>query len=108
MELEQTIPRFTVVVTGGTLRPPQHSLIDPMVTPALEQLHADVAFIGCNGVDVDGGITNLNLPEAEVKRRMVTSVDKAIDVTESSKIGKVHLGRVARMHTVDFILTSCT
>ena len=108
MELEQTIPRFTVVVTGGTLRPQQHSLIDPMVTPALEQLHADVAFIGCNGVDVDGGITNLNLPEAEVKRRMVTSVDKAIVVADSSKIGQVHLGRVARLTDVDILITSCS
>lgn len=106
MELESTIPRFTVVVTGGTLRPRQHSLIDPMVTPALEQLHADVAFIGCNGVDPTGGITNLNLPEAEVKRRMVTSADKAIVVADSSKIGQVHLGRVARLTDVDLLITS--
>lgn len=106
MELERTIPRFTVVVTGGTLRPRQHSLIDPMVSPALEQLHADVAFIGCNGVDARGGITNLNLPEAEVKRRMVTSADKAIVVADSSKIGQVHLGRVARLTDVDLLITS--
>jgi len=106
MELESAIPRFTVVVTGGTLRPRQHSLIDPMVTPALEQLHADIAFIGCNGVDPAGGITNLNLPEAEVKRRMVTSADKAIVVADSSKIGQVHLGRVARLTDVDLLITS--
>lgn len=106
MELESTIPRFTVVVTGGTLRPRQHSLVDPMVTPALEQLHADIAFIGCNGVDSVGGITNLSLPEAEIKRRMVTSADRAIVVADSSKIGQVHLGRVARLADVDLLITS--
>lgn len=69
IELERAIPRFTVVVTKGTLRPQQHSLIDPMVTPAIDQLRADFAFVGCNGVDIDGRITNIQLPEAEISGR---------------------------------------
>jgi DeoR family transcriptional regulator of aga operon len=28
--LEAATPRMTVVVTGGTLRPLQHSLVDPL------------------------------------------------------------------------------
>jgi len=106
MELERTIPRFTVVVTGGTVRPQQHSLIDPMATPALERLHTDLAFIGCNGAAAKGGITNLNLPEAEVKRRMVTSATKSVVVADGSKIGQVHLGRVARLSDIDLLITS--
>jgi hypothetical protein len=30
LELELAIPRLRVVVTGGTLRPLQHSLVDPL------------------------------------------------------------------------------
>jgi DeoR/GlpR family transcriptional regulator of sugar metabolism len=30
-----------------------------------------IAFIGCNGADVRSGVTNVNLPEAEVKRAML-------------------------------------
>lgn len=30
LALEAAIPRFTVVVTGGTLRPLQHSLVNPL------------------------------------------------------------------------------
>lgn len=106
LELEYSIPRFTVVVTGGTLRPNQHSLVDPMATLTLERLHADIAFIGCNGVDPKGGITNLNLPEAEVKQRMVGSADRTIVLADSSKIGQVHLGHVSQLSEVDMLITA--
>ncbi|WP_414171995.1 hypothetical protein [Clavibacter tessellarius] len=39
--------------------------MDPLATVVLDRLHPDVAFIGCNGIDVDRGVTNVNLPEAE-------------------------------------------
>ena len=51
-----------MVVTGGTLRRLQHSLVNPLGTVLLEQLNAAIAFIGCNGVDVGGGVTNVILP----------------------------------------------
>ena len=53
-------------MTGGTLRPLQHSLVNPLATVLLSRLHASVCFIGCNGVDAQRGITNINLPEAEI------------------------------------------
>ncbi len=31
LALEPAVPRFTVVVTGGTLRPLQHSLVAPFM-----------------------------------------------------------------------------
>jgi DeoR family transcriptional regulator of aga operon len=45
------LPGVSVIVTGGTLRPLQHSLVAPMGTLLIDQLKADVAFLGCNGVD---------------------------------------------------------
>ena len=49
--LERAWPRISVVVTGGTLRPLQHSLVNPLGTVLLDGLNASIAFIGCNGVD---------------------------------------------------------
>ena len=46
LALEPAIPRFTVIVTGGSLRPLQHSLVDPLAATVLSQVHADLAFIG--------------------------------------------------------------
>ncbi len=105
LELERAMPRFTVVVTGGTLRALQHSLVDPLATVVLDRLHPDVAFIGCNGIDVDRGVTNVNLPEAEVKRRMVAASARTVVVADGAKLGRTHLGSVAPLDLVDTLLT---
>ncbi|MCU1559398.1 DeoR/GlpR family DNA-binding transcription regulator [Mycetocola sp.] len=108
LELESEIPRFTVIVTGGALRPLQHSLVQPLARTVLDQVHADVAILGCNGVDVVHGVTNVNLPEAEVKQLMVAAAERVIVVADASKLGQVSLGTIASLDRVDLVLTSET
>jgi DeoR family transcriptional regulator of aga operon len=105
LELEHAIPRFQVVVTGGTLRPLQHSLVAPLASVMFEHVHADIAFIGCNGVDAVGGVTNVNLPEAELKRSMVAAASRAVVVADGSKIGSVRLGRIGPIDRFDLVIT---
>ncbi|WP_017935022.1 DeoR/GlpR family DNA-binding transcription regulator [Nocardioides sp. Iso805N] len=106
--LEPAIPRLQVVVTGGTLRPLQHSLVAPLADGVLPRLRADLALIGCNGVDARAGITNINLPEAEVKRAMIASASRTVVLADGSKIGRVHLGQVAEIANVDVLLTTAS
>jgi DeoR family transcriptional regulator of aga operon len=103
--LEPGIPRFTVIVTGGTLRPLQHSLVDPLAGTVLDHVRADIAFIGCSGVDVRAGITNINLPEADAKRRMIATAARTVVVADSSKLGVAQLSRVASLAEVDSLVT---
>ncbi|MDY0911639.1 DeoR/GlpR family DNA-binding transcription regulator [Rathayibacter festucae] len=105
LALEPAIPRFTVVVTGGTLRPLQHSLVEPLASEVLERLRADVVFIGCTGVHPEAGVTNVNLPEATLKRRMLHAAARRVVVADSSKLGVVDLGRVAGTEEFDRLLT---
>lgn len=108
LALEQAIPRFQVVVTGGTLRPLQHSLVAPLASVLFEHVHADLAFIGCNGVDAVGGVTNVNLPEAELKRSMVAASTRSVVVADGSKIGRVRLGRIGPIDDFDIVLTGAS
>ena len=105
LELEAAMPAVTVIVTGGTLRPLQHSLVDPMANLLLERMHPDLAFIGCTGVDVAHGITNINLPEAEVKRRMIAAAERTVVVATGSKIGQAHLIRIAELADISTVIT---
>lgn len=105
MQLEPVIPRFSVVVTGGTLRPLQHSLVDPLADGVLDRIRADMIFIGCNGVDPRAGITNINLPEAEMKRRMMAAARRRIVVADGSKVGQVELARLCPVRDIDLLLT---
>jgi DeoR family transcriptional regulator of aga operon len=106
LALEPGMPRLTVVVTGGTLRPLQHSLVNPFASAFLESLHGDIAFIGCNGVDPEVGVTNVNLPEAEVKRRMMQSAARRILVADASKLGVRRLGNVGPLSDFESLVTA--
>jgi DeoR family transcriptional regulator of aga operon len=105
LALEPAVPRFTVIVTGGSLRPLQHSLVAPGALRALADLHVDLAIIGCNGIDDDGRVTNVNLPETEIKQAMLTASSSAILVADGSKAGQRHLGTIGALADFDAVVT---
>jgi DeoR family transcriptional regulator of aga operon len=101
----ETLPGVSVIVTGGTLRPLQHSLVAPMGTLLLEKLQADIAFLGCNGVDPDRGFTNTNIAEAEIKQAMLDSADRKVFLADHGKIGNVASAFVADIADADLLIT---
>lgn len=103
-ELEPAIPRFTVILTGGTLRPMQHSLIDPLGGLLLDRITAHIAFLGCNGIDHMRGVTNINLPETEIKRRMLRASRRVV-VADSSKVGQVEVAYLCDAKDIDVLIT---
>jgi DeoR family transcriptional regulator of aga operon len=105
LELERAASRITVVVLGGTLRPLQHSLVDPLATLILDQITVKSVLIGCNGVDPVGGVTNINLPEAEIKKRMLKIAGRRIILADGGKIGRVELAHLCPIEDVDMVIT---
>ncbi len=87
LELESAIPRFTVVVTGGTLRPMQHSLVDPLSGLMLERINAHTVFLGCNGIDPRGGV---------------------IVVADGSKVGEIELAYLCGVGEIDLLITDAS
>jgi DeoR family transcriptional regulator of aga operon len=106
LTLERAVPRFTVIVTGGTLRPLQHSLVSPFVGTVLPMIAADVAIIGCTGVSAERGVTNVNLPETEVKRLLAATARRTVVVADGVKLGRSHIGVVGALDTVDVLVTA--
>ncbi len=108
LELERAAPRIQIVVTGGTVRPLQHSLVNPLATQMLADMRATIGFIGCNGVDARAGVTNVNLPEAEVKRAMVLASRRRVIVADGSKLGETELAKVCGIEEVSLVITDRT
>ncbi|MEI6361780.1 MAG: DeoR/GlpR family DNA-binding transcription regulator [Actinomycetes bacterium] len=108
MALEPASDRISVLVTGGMVRPLQHSLVNPFGSLILEQISAHLAFIGCNGVDADRGVTNLNFAEAEVKKSMIAAAREVVVVADGSKIGVVEAARVCSLSQIDLLITDAT
>jgi len=106
LALEAALPRFTVIVTGGTLRPLQHSLVNPFAAPMLDSLNLDIAFIGCNGVHPGRGITNVNLAEAEIKTRVMASAASSVLLADGSKLGRVDLAVIGSVRDFEVLVTA--
>jgi DeoR family transcriptional regulator of aga operon len=106
LALERAIPRIEVVVTGGTLRPQQHSLVGPVSTLILDQIRAAYGFIGCNGVDPLLGIMGLSLPDAALKQAILRASRVSVIVTDASKFSQTALVRVCNFEEIDLIMTA--
>lgn len=108
LALEPAAEWLTVVVTGGTLRPKQHSLVEPLAGFILNTIHANLVFLGCNGIDIEVGITNVNLPETQVKKMMLAAAQRRVVCADSSKIGIVALADVCAVEDIDLLVTDDT
>ncbi|MBF4615633.1 DeoR/GlpR family DNA-binding transcription regulator [Curtobacterium sp. VKM Ac-1376] len=106
LTLERAVPRFTVIVTGGTLRRLQHSLVAPFNGAVLPMIAADVVFLGGTGLDVDHGLTNVNLPETEAKRMLAATARRTVVVADGSKFGRTHIGVVRALEDIDVVVTA--
>jgi DeoR family transcriptional regulator of aga operon len=105
LELERAFPRVTVVVTGGTLRPLQHSLVQPLADRVMAEVNPDLALVGCNGVHGERGVTNINLPEAEIKRSMLAAARRKVIVADGSKFGAITPAHLCAAEDADLLLT---
>jgi DeoR family transcriptional regulator of aga operon len=106
LALERAIPRIQVVVTGGTLRPQQHSLVEPLNTLILQRVRATIAFLGCNGFDPELGIMAASLPDALLKQAIISAARRVVIVTDASKFTQSAVVSFATYDAVDTILTA--
>ncbi len=106
LALEPALPRFAVIVTGGTLRPLQHSLVNPFAMPMLDSLRLDTAFIGCNGIHAVDGVTNINLPEAEIKSRALARARRGVLIADGTKLGKTDLAVIGGLDRFESLVTA--
>jgi DeoR family transcriptional regulator, aga operon transcriptional repressor len=105
LELEPAIPRMTVIVLGGTLRRLQHSLVEPLASEVLDKISVSTVLLGCNGIHPTGGITNINLPEAQVKRQMLKVARRRIVLADGGKVGRIELSHLCQVDEVDMLIT---
>jgi DeoR family transcriptional regulator, aga operon transcriptional repressor len=105
LELEAAIPRISVLVSGGTLQRSGHSMVDPLGTLVLNEIHTSIAFIGCHGVHPERGVTNVSLQDAQIQRRLLGTAERKILVAESSKIGRVGFAPICPIEEIDILIT---
>jgi DeoR family transcriptional regulator of aga operon len=96
---------FDVILTGGTLRKNSFSLVGPLAEDVLEEMHADILFLGVDGFDVELGVTTPNVLESRVNRAMVKAARRVVAVCDSTKFGRRSLSRIVSPSAIHQVIT---
>lgn len=98
-------PHVTLIMLGGVLRPSSYSLGGPQAEAALQGLHADILFLGFDGLDAEIGVMTPHLLEARLNTRMLEIARSVVAVGDSSKLGRRSLSVIAKIEQIDRIIT---
>lgn len=95
----------TLHLVGGVVRGRTLASVGPWATAALLSLHADVAFLGTNGISVEHGLTTPDVTEGEMKRTLVGAARRIVVLADHTKVGRDELVTWASLAQVDTLIT---
>jgi len=96
---------LTVLSVGGRVRQRTLACVDDWALRTLSSLRVAVAFLGTNGLSVDGGLTTPDLAEAAVKRATLAVAARTVLLADHSKIGVVSVARYGELDQIDLLIT---
>jgi DeoR family fructose operon transcriptional repressor len=93
-----------VILLGGTLRLDAAAVAGPIAERTLEELRVKTAFLSATGLLPDSGLYEVDISEANLKRRMIAASGSVVALVDASKLGKVDLNLFARLDQVSRLL----
>ncbi len=103
----QFCTNIEILLLGGTLRPGSPDLMGPMTESNLEQLRADIAFLGADGVDLSGNVYTrfASLPVGRMLSKMAAAARRVFIIADSSKIGRTALMKFGHLSQWEGLIT---
>lgn len=98
------LPYIELIVPGGTLRRSSQAFIGQHALNLISQLRIDKGFFGAQAVDVDAGFTETHLEEAALNRKLIEICTHSYLTADSSKYGRVALGRICDLDEFDGLI----
>lgn len=98
-------PQVKVVMTGGVARSQSYELVGPWAEQTLQAVNLGTAVVGVDGISAAGGLTTHDEVEAAVNAAMIRRARRTVVVADGTKLGRVHLARIAAAEEVDELVT---
>ena len=96
-----------VVVTGGSLRGADGSLVGEGTTALLRDLRFDLAFIGLSGWDDDGAPMDFDLDKIAVKRIAIARAHQTLALCDGGKFERAAVARIVPPDAISALVTDC-
>jgi DeoR/GlpR family transcriptional regulator of sugar metabolism len=94
-----------LTLLGGQVRQGSPDLVGPATEILLENLTADVAMLGSDGIDPERGSFAGDLATARVAKQMARSAKSRIVLTDSDKLGRPGAARYLAIPDIDELIT---
>jgi DeoR family fructose operon transcriptional repressor len=94
-----------VRLTGGRYMKEHHLLVGRLAEMAIEGMNFDLAFVGLEGIDADGGLTTAYHEAARIKELMVANSRRVVVVADHSKFGSRSIVQFCEFSEVDVVTT---
>ena len=98
-------PNVSLVMVGGVLRQPSTAFVGPHSEQMMQSLHADHCFMSTVGLDLEVGLTTLDIMEAHLNRRMMEAAAQVTVLADSSKFGRRSLSLISDLRRVHRVIT---
>lgn len=100
--------RGRIVFAGGEMDPRVQAAVGPVVHRTLDEFKADKAFISVGGVSLTDGVTDYDLEEAAVSRKMMQRAEESFIVADHTKLGVTTFAKICPLENVSVLLTDAS
>ena len=97
-------PDCNVILLGGEMRAGELATSGAMAEANLQNFYANKLIMGVGGISMASGITDYNIPEASVRRAMITRAKTVIAVADYSKFGVTAMNCICPVSAVDTLV----
>jgi len=98
-------PSSEVIFLGNKLLKNAQMSVGAEVVQKLNEIKADLCFLGTNSIDVEAGLTDLEWEVIEVKKAMIKNSKKTISLSISKKLNTVQRLTICNIEAVDVLIT---
>lgn len=94
-----------VMMLGGKLYKNSVSVRGEYAALGLKNINCSKLFIGCDGINIETGITCATIEEAKLTNEMMAASEKTILLADSTKFGRRGFGKICPLEDIDIIIT---
>ena len=98
-------PTNTVMLVGGMLKAGSQSVLGPWSEHFLKDLCTRFAFVSCSGFTPEGGMTEVDVFEAQFRIQSIGATTQVIALIDSGKFGKIDLSTSLRVNQISNLYT---
>lgn len=95
-----------IILIGGRINFHSNSTVGVSVIDDIGSMNILKAFIGCNGISIKNGFSNLENDEAYIKKAILKSTKEIYIVADNSKFDQISLYTFANFKDINGIITN--